>query len=258
MKPKTLITSLLTTAAILAAGLVVGQAEKPKGETNNAAASAPTSEPGWVDLFNGKDLSGWVDVNTSPETWSVKDGLLVCSGDPIGVMRSERHYENFILVVEWRHMEAGGNSGVFLWSDATPGGNRLPNGMEVQMLEREWPNINRNADGTPRDIGYISGELFGAGGMTAVPDNPRGSRSKSWELRCKPAGEWNRYTVVAVDGTVKLSINGKFVNGIREASVRKGYLCLESEGAEIHFRKVRIMELPDGRADETGTAPLIE
>lgn len=255
MKAKTLVTTLFTTAAVLAAGLVVGQAEKPEV----AAESALAPEPGWVDLFNGKDLNGWIDVNTSPDTWSVKDGLLVCSGQPIGVMRSEKHYENFILVVEWRHMEPGGNSGVFLWSDASPKeGNRLPKGMEVQMLELEWPNINRNADGTPRDIGYISGELFGAGGMTAEPDNPRGSRSQSWELRCKPAGEWNRYTIVAVDGTVKLSINGKFVNGVREASVRKGYLCLESEGAEIHFRKVRIMELPSGRADETGTAPIIE
>ncbi len=255
MKTKTLVTSLLITAAVLATGLVVAQVEKPKA----AADSSPVPDPGWVDLFNGKDLSGWVDVNTSPDTWSVKDGLLVCSGNPIGVMRSEKHYENFILVVEWRHMEPGGNSGVFLWCDAIPNdGNRLPKGMEVQMLELEWPNIHRNADGTPRDIGYISGELFGAGGMTAEPDNPRGSRSQSWELRCKPAGEWNRYTVVAVDGTVKLSINGKFVNGIREASVRKGYLCLESEGAEIHFRKVRIMELPAGRADATGTAPIIE
>ena len=62
----------------------------------------------WVDLFNGKDLSGWIDVNTSPETWWVEDGMLKCSGKPIGVMRSERQYENFLLHVEWRHMEAGG------------------------------------------------------------------------------------------------------------------------------------------------------
>lgn len=255
MKTKTMITTLFTFAVVLAAGLVLGQAENPEVAVEGALAP----EPGWVDLFNGKNLNGWVNVNTAPDTWSVKDGLLICNGHPIGVMRSEKQYENFILVVEWRHMEPGGNSGVFLWSDAAPQGNsRLPKGMEVQMLELEWPNIHRNADGTPRDIGYISGELFGAGGMTAVPENPRGSRSKSWELRCKPKGEWNRYTIVAVDGTVKLSINGKFVNGIREASVRKGYLCLESEGAEIHFRKVRIMELPGGRADETGTAPIIE
>ncbi|MFT5466413.1 MAG: hypothetical protein ACI8UO_001513 [Verrucomicrobiales bacterium] len=215
-------------------------------------------DPGFVELFNGKDLTGWIDVNTSPETWSVNDeGLLVCTGLPIGVMRSDRMYENFVLIVEWRHMEAGGNSGVFLWSDARPEGNRLPMGMEVQMLELEWPFIHA-VKGVPRPIAYVHGELFGAGGMKAIPENPRGSRSMSWENRCLPKGQWNRYVVVAVDGTVKLSINGKFVNGIRESAFRKGYLCLESEGAEIHFRKIRIMELPSGLANEENTVAPVE
>lgn len=216
-------------------------------------------DPMFVDLFNGKDLSGWVDVNTSSTTWSVNgEGLLVCSGQPIGVMRSDRMYENFVLIIEWRHMEAGGNSGVFLWCDAVPGENRLPKGMEVQMLELEWPFINANEDGEPRPIAYVHGELFGAGGMTAIPDNPRGNRSKSLENRCLPKGEWNRYVIVAVDGTVKLSVNGKFVNSIREASFRKGYLCLESEGAEIHFRKISMMELPGGLTDKTNTVPEVK
>ncbi|EMI18283.1 secreted protein containing DUF1080 [Rhodopirellula maiorica SM1] len=211
------------------------------------------------DLFNGEDLTGWVDVNTSPETWSVKDGLLVCTGQPIGVMRSDCQYENFILDIEWRHMEPGGNSGVFLWSDATPDARtRLPLGMEVQMLELDWVNQNKRSDGTLPPIAYVHGELFGAGGMTAIPDNPRGNRSKSLENRCKGVGQWNHYVVVAVDGTVKLSVNGKFVNGIRNASLKKGYLCLESEGREIHFRKIRIMELPGGMADETTTAALLK
>lgn len=214
----------------------------------------PAVDFGFVNLFNGKDLTNWVDVNTSPETWSVKDGLLICSGQPIGVMRSDKQYENFVLVVEWRHMEAGGNSGVFLWSDAKPQDSRLPLGMEVQMLELQWPYINTKPDGSPNHPGYVSGELFGAGGMKAVPENPRGNRSMSHDMRCKGKGEWNQYVIVAVDGTVKLSINGKFVNGIREADLRKGYLCLESEGAEIHFRKVQIMELPAGRAEDLGMA----
>ncbi|GAG87269.1 unnamed protein product, partial [marine sediment metagenome] len=82
------------------------------------------------DLFNGKDLSGWVNVNTDPDTWSVRDGLLVCSGHPIGVMRSDRQYENFLLHIEWRHMESGGNSGVFAWSGGTVAeGKRLPKGV---------------------------------------------------------------------------------------------------------------------------------
>ena len=138
----------------------------------------------WVDLFNGKDLGGWVDVNTSPKTWWVEDGMLKCSGKPIGVMRSERQYENFLLHVEWRHMEAGGNSGIFAWSDAIPFGNRLPKGLEIQMLELDWVNLNKRKGKTP-PIAYVHGELFGAGGMKAIPDNPRGSRSKSLENRCK-------------------------------------------------------------------------
>lgn len=208
------------------------------------------------ELFNGRDLTGWTDVNTSPETWSVRDKLLVCTGKPIGVMRSDRQYENFILEIEWRHMKPGGNSGVFLWCDAVPGKDRLPKGMEVQMLELEWIHLNAK-DGEPRPVAYVQGELFGAGGMTATPDNPRGVRSKSLEHRCKGHGEWNKYVIVAVDGTVKLSINGKFVNSIRDASLRKGYLCLESEGSEIHFRNIRIMELPPGLANNDNTAALL-
>jgi len=224
-----------------------------------SAHAEPTQVGAFVDLFNGKDLSGWIDVNTSPETWRVEDGLLICTGLPIGVMRSEKQYENFILHVEWRHMEPGGNSGVFLWSEGTvPEGRQLPKGMEVQMLELEWPFINREESGEPRPIAYVHGELFGANGMTTVPDNPRGDRSKSIENRCLGKGEWNYYDVVAVDGTVKLSVNGKFVNGISKASVKKGYLCLESEGAEIHFRKIQIMELPPGVTTPEQTAPVVE
>jgi len=222
--------------------------------------AAGAEEPaGFDSLFNGKDLTGWKDVNTSPETWTVKDGLLVCKGLPIGVMRSEKQYENFILHIEWRHMEAGGNSGVFIWSEGTtPPERPLPKGMEVQMLELQYPLINREKDGSPRHLGYVSGELFGANGLEAVPDNPRGKRSMSWEMRCKGKGEWNSYDVVAVDGVVKLAINGKFVNGICQSTVRKGYLCLESEGAEIHFRNIRILELPGGRVTPEQTAAEVE
>lgn len=224
-----------------------------------STSDSEAQELGFKDLFNGKDLAGWTDVNTSPETWSVKDGLLVCTGKPIGVMRSNKMYENFVLEIEWRHMEAGGNSGVFLWCDAKPQPRtRLPMGMEVQMLELDWINQHKKRDGSLPPVAYVQGELFGAGGMTASPENPRGNRSKSVEHRCKGKGEWNKYVVVAVDGNVKLSINGKFVNGIRDASMRKGYLCLESEGREIHFRKIRIMELPGGMANEKTTVEEIK
>jgi hypothetical protein len=215
--------------------------------------------PQYRDLFNGKDLTGWVNVNCDKETWKVRDGMIVCNGKPTGVMRTEKQYENFVLHVEWMHLEAGGNSGCFVWAGGTPKeGSPFPKGIEVQMLELDWINLNKDKDGKPRHEGYVSGELFGVGGNKIVPDNPRGERSMSYELRCKGKGEWNTYDLVAVDGVLKLSVNGKFVNGISKAQQRKGYLCLESEGAEIHFRNIKIMELPGGMATPEQSAAVVE
>jgi len=198
-------------------------------------------------ITSGQKVKGepvqWIQVNTKDSTWKLQGKELICYGLPIGVIRSEKKYENFILHIEWKHMEAGGNSGTFVWSKAEPGENRLPDGVEVQMLELDWVNLNmRNGEKPP--IAYVHGELFGVGGVKIIPDNPRGERSKSVENRCLGKGEWNTYEVVCVDGTVKLSVNGKFVNGISQSSQKSGYICLESEGAEIHFRNIKIIELP--------------
>lgn len=196
--------------------------------------------------ISGKKIKGkpiqWMQVNTEENTWDLKGEELICSGHPIGVVRSEKKYENFLMHIEWKHMEAGGNSGTFVWSNAEPGENRLPNGVEVQMLELDWVNQHIK-DGVKPPIAYVHGELFGVGGVEIVPDNPRGKRSKSIENRCKGRGEWNTYDVVCVDGTIKLSVNGKYVNGISKSSQKKGYICLESEGAEIHFRNLKIIKL---------------
>ncbi|MBL7872017.1 MAG: DUF1080 domain-containing protein [Cyclobacteriaceae bacterium] len=200
----------------------------------------------------------WLDVNTSPDTWKVKGNELISTGNPIGVMRSQKQYENFILHVEWQHIEAGGNSGVFVWSAANPDPEtRLPDGVEVQMLELDWVKLNTRNGETP-PIAYVHGELFGVGGVKTIADNPRGDRSKSIENLCKGRGEWNTYDVVCVDGVIKLSVNGRFVNGIRQASQKKGYLCLEAEGAEIHFRNLKIIELPSGVTTSEQTAPEIK
>lgn len=185
----------------------------------------------------------WINVNTIENTWATNEEGVICFGKPIGVVRSEKQYENFLMHIEWKHMEAGGNSGTFVWSKAIPGENRLPDGVEVQMLELDWVNLNTR-DGKKPPLAYVHGELFGVGGVEIVPDNPRGVRSKSIENLCKPRGEWNTYDVVCVDGVVKLSVNGTFVNGISKSSQKRGHICLESEGAEIHFRNLRIVELP--------------
>jgi hypothetical protein len=86
---------------------------------NTPAASAPQAQ---VDLFNGKDLSGWVDVNTSASTWTVaKDEtgapIIKCTGIPTGILRTEKAYENFVLEFDWKHLSYPGNAGLFVWSD---------------------------------------------------------------------------------------------------------------------------------------------
>jgi hypothetical protein len=193
--------------------------------------------------FGGKEKQApirWINVNTNKDTWSL-----------------EKQYENFIMHVEWKHMEPGGNSGVFVWSSAIPGEqNRLPDGVEVQMLDREWVRLNTRDSIVP-PIAYVHGELFGVGGVETVPDNPRGTRSRSIENRCLGTGEWNTYDVICVDGVIKLSVNGKFVNGISRSTQKKGYLCLESEGAEILFRNFTIVELPSGVTTKEQVAPEI-
>ncbi|MBM3726366.1 MAG: DUF1080 domain-containing protein [Acidobacteria bacterium] len=220
------------------------------------AALACMAQPfEYRSLFNGRDLTGWVNVNTDPDTWRVENGELICKGTPIGVMRSDRQYENFILHIEWMHTEPGGNSGVFAWSNARPGEkNRLPDGVEVQMLDPDWPKLHVR-DGVTPPIAYAHGELFGVGGVKVIADTPRGERSISVENRVLGHGQWNTYDVVAVDGVIKLAVNGKFVNGVRSSTQKKGYLCLESEGAKIHFRNIRIMELPPGLISVDQIAP---
>jgi hypothetical protein len=208
-------------------------------------------------LFNGENLDGFVDVNTSEDTWYVEDGILKCTGEPIGVIRTEDQYENFILDIEWRHMEPGGNSGVFILADGEPYQERpFPTGIEVQMVDPGIAEI--------RDIveDYAHGQLFPVSGLEGtIPDTPfeiSPSRSNPIEFRVNGAGEWNRYIITCLDGVIKLSVNGKFVNGIRSENRKKGFICPESEGYEVHFKKIDIMELPGGIINPEQAAPRVE
>ncbi len=215
------------------------------------------------DVMTGSNHSEplkWVNVNTYDDTWTVNGDVLICKGLPIGVVRSENQYENFIMIIEWKFMERGGNSGLFAWSNANPAEGRvLPDGVEVQMLELDYFEGRETRIPEEWHEYYVHGHLFGVGGVETLPDNRMGdtNRSNSLENRCYGMGTWNKYVVVAVDGVLKLSVNGKFVNGISQASQKKGYICLESEGAEIHFRNIQLIELPNGITSHDQVAPLL-
>ena len=190
----------------------------------------------FVPLFNGRNLDGWVNVNCAPETWTVRDGIIICTGIPTGVLRTKRQYENFVLELQWRHMKKGGNAGLFIHSDALPApGQPFTRSIEVQILD------GRNTEN------YTShGDVFAIQGATMAPDKPHPNgwmRSLPSERRCKPAGEWNHYRIESRNGTAALAVNGKVVTRGFLLNPRKGYICLESEGSEVHFRNIRIREL---------------
>ena len=87
-------------------------------------------------MFNGRDLTGWTNINCAPETWAAREGMIHCTGKPTGALRTTRQYENFIMEVEWRHMQPGGNAGVFIWGDPlTHVGQPFSRGIEVQVLD---------------------------------------------------------------------------------------------------------------------------
>jgi len=201
------------------------------------AAGALAGEEGFVPLFNGKDLRGWVNVNVAPGTFTVQDGMIVCNGIPTGELRTERMYENFILELQYRHMKPGGNSGVFVWSDAlTARGQPFIRAIEVQVL-----------DGHNSENYTSHGDVFPIHGAVMKPDRPHPGgwdRCLPSERRARPAGEWNHYRITCNEGTLKLAVNGKEVSGGSGIRPRKGYICLESEGGIVHFRDIRIREMP--------------
>ena len=193
---------------------------------------------GFKPLFNGKNFSGWVPVNTAPTTWLIKDNMLICSGKPIGELRTERMYQNFIMEVEWRHMKPKGNAGIFVWADdITARGQPFHRGVEVQVLENSYGNTR----------GYTThGDIFPIHGATMTPVNGRGgSRAFPVENRSRPSPDWNHYRIVCNDGNISLAVNGKVVTKGKNSNPRKGYICIESEGGVVHYRNMRIKELPN-------------
>ena len=216
-----------------------------------ASLATAADDEKFVPLWNGKDLSGWKIVNVAPDTFTVKDGLLVSTGQPTGTIRTDRMYENFILELEWRHMKSGGNAGVFIWGDPlTAVGTPFSRGIEVQVLDgRETPNYTSH------------GDVFSIWGATMKPDRPHPggwARCLPLEKRAKPSPEWNHYRIECKNGELKLHVNGKYVSGATECNPRKGYICLESEGSECHFRNIRICELPSTEVPAEATANAAE
>lgn len=206
------------------------------------------SQPGFRDL----KAEDFVNVNGAEDTWKWEEGVLHCSGQPLSVLRTAKTYTNFEMVVEWSHQKPAGNSGVFVWATpesinalAKAGKPGLPKGIEVQILEHAFTD-QMKAAGKATDWFGTHGDVFAVGvKMTPFPPlSPNGSRSFPRKQLAKGHGEWNQYYIRAIQGEVRLWVNGEEVSGGTGCDPASGYLCLESEGSPILFRKLRIRELP--------------
>ena len=204
--------------------------------------------PDWKSL-GGADF---VNVNCHEGTWTWRDGVAHCTGQPVGVIRSQKQYENFELVAQWQHLESGGNSGIFVWSpeealeDLKPG--VLPRGgIEVQVLDLGFVEKYEKRTGQKGDWFTTHGDVFPVGTAKMkpfAPISPRGDRSFPRKELSKGVGHWNHYYIRAINGEVRLWVNGEEVSGGTDCDPRKGYLCLESEGAPVEFKGLKIRELP--------------
>lgn len=203
---------------------------------------------GWIPLTE----NDFQNVNTDPDTWKWKDGTIFCKGTPVGVTRSKKKYTNFEMVATWRHMKYAGNSGIFLWASEDgleglkPG--QLPKaGIEVQILDHGYAENYEKTNKKKSDWFTTHGDVFpvGKSKMTPFePKSPKGSRSFPSKNLSKGVGEWNHYYIKAINGEVRLWVNGEQVSGGKDCDPKTGYLCLESEGSPIEFKGLKIKELP--------------
>lgn len=195
-------------------------------------------------LFDGKSLDGWRyyledHMVGMEDVWSVRDGLLVCKGEPMGYLYTKRAFRNFLLRVEWRWApgKEPGNNGVLLRINGKP--RPLPRCIEAQLQSGRAGDLfgfhGMKIDGDPERLRKVEGHRLGGDliGVSHITGNE------------KEPGEWNVYDILLEGDSIKLWINGKLVNEASGVEMAEGPIGLQSEGGEIHFRKVEIARLPD-------------
>jgi hypothetical protein len=224
---------------------VLGAADEPSGLPR---AFLDGTGPGWRAL--GED--DFMNVNCGPDTWTWGEGTVHCTGHPVGVIRTRKPVANFELVAQWRHLQSGGNSGIFVWAseqallglkpDSLPKG-----GIEVQVLDHGFATRYEKDTGKKPDWFTTHGDVFPVGSSRMkpfAPASPDGSRSFPRKHLSRGVGEWNHYYVRCINGEIRLWVNGEEVSGGSNCQPSSGFLCLESEGAPVEFKHLRIRELP--------------
>ncbi|WP_177307333.1 3-keto-disaccharide hydrolase [Pseudoduganella namucuonensis] len=189
-----------------------------------------------VDLFNGKDFSGW-ELQTTPAApmsaaFTVRPGgVIASSGQPSGFLATTASYRNYRLHVEWRWTAKPGNGGVLLHISPGPMDRVWPVSLQVQTKH-----------GSVGDILPMAGYGFAEPPTSAPGAQPviKARMAADSEL---PAGEWNSADIVSRDGTVEVTVNGAAQNKVTQASPRFGRIGFQLEGAPYELRGVALTPL---------------
>jgi hypothetical protein len=181
-----------------------------------------------IELFNGKDFSGWTfcmkDGADPGQTWSVTNGVIHCTGTPSGYVRTKQSYSNYVLTVVWRFVKI------------TPKADNTGVLVHMQLPDQVWPRCiqNQGKSGRQGDLFLMEGaeakEHQGMNKNTPVP--MRGPPNEN------PIGEWNTNMTVCAGNDVKAVINGKLMNEITRCTVSSGFIGIQSEGGDIEIRKM--------------------
>lgn len=190
-----------------------------------------------IEIFNGKDLSGWSFRVKDPQakaedTFSVQDGVLRCTGRPAGYLHTKKKYTSYVLKLEWRWPKGSkpGNNGILLC--VLEGehfyGNVWPKCVELQLAHRHAGDI------------LTIGEFP----LKGDPQRTRGRYTKMAKpCNEKPQGEWNQYEILLEGGKLTLKVNGEVQNVATDVLEAPGTIGLQSEGAPIEFRNLRLTPL---------------
>ncbi len=188
----------------------------------------PHSRENEVALFNGKDFSGLtfcMNDHADPlKTWSVTNGVIHCTGTPVGYLRTTQSYSNYFLTVEWRFRKIApkaDNTGILV---------------HLQLPDKVWPQCIQVQGKHTRQ-----GDLFLMEGAEAKEhkgmdkNTPVPLRGESVE---NPVGEWNKAETICLNHHVESFINGKFVNEVTECTLDDGFIGIQSEGGDIEIRSM--------------------
>jgi len=201
--------------------------------TPNLLPAEEETEQGWTRLFDGRDVEGWKfhfgkDNADNNGTFTVENGILICSGKPSGYMYTEKSYGHYTLQFEFAFKKPEG-----LKNDAEFRGN---SGCLIHVGQKNalgvWPR-SIEVQGANRQMGLI----------LPIPRDVKCTRTFDKEALAKvlrPVGQFNKMEIEVRGGNMVISINGAVVSTVGECELTEGPIGFQSEGAETHWKNIRI------------------